>query len=145
LVLPDGPAYVLAMRRVAAAISCVALWASAVRHASGQVQCVYVVTDITERKRAEDAQRFLARAGSELASSLDDEVTLERVARLAVSSWAETCTIHLQEEGELRCVAATQAESAPQAPPPEPELNAVARILASGLPEHGCEVVRTTR
>ncbi len=83
----------------------VALWASAVRHASGEVQCVFVITDITERKRAEDAQRFLARAGSELASSLDDEATLERVARLAVPDWADTCSIYLREDGETRCVA----------------------------------------
>ncbi|MFL5348452.1 MAG: GAF domain-containing protein [Hyalangium sp.] len=112
----------------------VALWASAVRHASGQVQCVYVVTDITERKRAEDSQRFLARAGSELASSLDDEVTLERVARLAVPSWAEICSIYLQEDGELRCVASAHGGSRPESSG-EPELAAVARIIASGEPE----------
>ncbi len=113
----------------------VALWASAVRHASGQVQCVYVITDITERKRAEDAQRFLARAGSELASSLDDEASLERVARLAVPSWADLCSVHLWEEGELRCVAAAHAGPEPAAPPGEPETDAVARIIASGQPE----------
>jgi len=113
----------------------VSMWASAVRHGSGQAQCVYVITDITERKRSEDAQRFLARAGSELASSLDDEATLERVAHLAVPSWADSCTIHLQEEGELRCVAAVHTGDVPAAPGPEPETDAVARILASGLPE----------
>ncbi len=112
----------------------VALWASAVRHASGQVQCVYVVTDITERKRAEDAQRFLARAGSELASSLDDEASLERVARLAVPSWADTCSIHLRDDGELRCVASAHAGPAPE-PSGESELAAVAHIIASGMPE----------
>jgi PAS domain S-box-containing protein len=113
----------------------VALWASAARHASGQVQCVYVITDITERKRAEDAQRFLARAGSELASSLDDEATLERVARLAVPSWADLCSVHLWEDGELRCVAAAHAGTAPEPPPGEPEVDAVARIIATGAPE----------
>ena len=112
----------------------VAMWASAVRHASGQVQCAYVVTDITERKRAEDAQRFLARAGSELASSLDDEVTLERVARLAVPSWADLCSIHLWEEGELRCVAAADAGSKLEAPSGESEADALARIISSGQP-----------
>ncbi|HYH94335.1 GAF domain-containing sensor histidine kinase, partial [Hyalangium sp.] len=112
-----------------------ALWASAVRQATGLVQCVYVITDITERKRAEDAQRFLARAGSELASSLDDEATLERVARLAVPSWADTCSIHLLEEGELRCVAAAHSSPEAEASPTESETAAVARIIASGLPE----------
>jgi PAS domain S-box-containing protein len=113
----------------------VALWASAVRHASDQVQCVYVVTDITERKRAEDAQRFLARAGSELASSLDDEATLERVARLAVPSWADTCSVHLLEDEELRRVAFAQAVSQPEPPAEAAELAAVARVIASGQPE----------
>jgi PAS domain S-box-containing protein len=113
----------------------VALWASAVHHASGQVQCVYVITDITERKRAEDAQRLLARAGSELASSLDDEVTLERVARLAVSSWADRCSIHWWEEGVLRCVAAAHGAPEPVAPSGELEADAVVRIIASGQPE----------
>ncbi|MBN1207203.1 MAG: GAF domain-containing protein [Myxococcaceae bacterium] len=113
----------------------VELWASLVHHASGQVQCVYVITDITERKRAEDSQRFLARAGSELASSLDDEATLERVARLAVPSWADICSIHLLEDGELRCVASAHAGAAPESPSGEPELSAVARIIASREPE----------
>ncbi|WP_224240153.1 GAF domain-containing protein [Hyalangium gracile] len=114
----------------------VALWASAVRQASGQVQCVYVVTDITERKRAEDSQRFLARAGSELASSLDDEVTLERVARLAVPSWADTCSVHLLEEGrQLRCVASAPSGAASQPPLAEAEAEAIHRIIASCLPE----------
>ncbi|WP_224368038.1 sensor histidine kinase [Hyalangium versicolor] len=113
----------------------VALWASAVRQASGQVQCIYVVTDITERKRAEDSQRFLARAGSELASSLDDEATLERVARLAVPSWADACSIYLQEEDEPRCVASAHVDDAPEPSSRDAELAAVRRILASSMPE----------
>ncbi|HEX8704588.1 MAG TPA: GAF domain-containing protein [Myxococcaceae bacterium] len=114
----------------------VALWASAVRQASGEVQCVFVITDITERKRAEDAQRLLARAGSELASSLDDEATLERVAKLAVLDWADTCSIYLSEDSETRCVATAYASPrAPALPGAEPETAAVARVLASGLPE----------
>jgi PAS domain S-box-containing protein len=110
----------------------VELWASAVHHASGQVQCVYVITDITERKRTEDSQRLLARAGSELASSLDDEATLERVARLTVPSWADSCSIHLLEDGEPRCVAF--AGATPESPAAEPESEAVSRVIASGVP-----------
>jgi PAS domain S-box-containing protein len=116
----------------------VALWASAVRHASGEVQCVFIITDITERKRAEEAQRLLARAGSELASSLDDEATLERVARLAVPDWADTCSIHLRENDEPRCATSAYASAVPWAPAVEPEAAAVARVLATGMPElHG--------
>ncbi|MDY7226201.1 GAF domain-containing protein [Hyalangium rubrum] len=113
----------------------VAMWASAVRHGSGEVQCAFIITDITERKRSEDAQRFLARAGSELASSLDDEATLERMAHLAVPDWADTCSIHLREGNQLRCVATAYAGPVPLAAREEPESSAVARVLASGMPE----------
>jgi PAS domain S-box-containing protein len=111
----------------------VALWASAVRHTSGQVQCIFIITDITERKRAEDAQRFLARAGSELASSLDDGAMLERVARLTVPDWADTCSIHLREDTGPQCVATAHEGPSPRAS--EAEARAVARVLASGMPE----------
>ncbi len=46
-----------------------------------------VVRDITERKRAEEAQRFLAEASAELSSSLDYRATLSTVADLAVPDW----------------------------------------------------------
>jgi PAS domain S-box-containing protein len=58
-----------------------------------------VTMDITERKRAEDAQQFLAEASGLLASSLDYQTTLESVARLAVPKLADWCTVHIVEEG----------------------------------------------
>lgn len=58
-----------------------------------------VTMDITERKRAEDAQRFLAEASGLLASSLDYETTLASVAKLAVPKLADWCTMHIVDEG----------------------------------------------
>src|SRR4030095_8892305 len=54
-----------------------------------------VTMDITERKRAEDAQRFLAEASGLLANSLDYETTLGSVAKLAVPNLADWCVVHI--------------------------------------------------
>lgn len=64
-------------------------------------------TEITDRKRAEEAQRFLAEAGRLLASSLDHEVTLRRVSRMAVPMLGDWCMVHLLDEGRLVAVAHT--------------------------------------
>ena len=53
--------------------------------------------DITERKRDEVRQRFLAEAGVVLAESLDYETRLARVANLMVPRLADWCTIDLVE------------------------------------------------
>ncbi|HEX6252466.1 MAG TPA: ATP-binding protein [Gemmatimonadaceae bacterium] len=49
--------------------------------------------DITERRRAAEAQRFLAEAGAKLGSSLDYATTLTAVANLAVQELADWCSI----------------------------------------------------
>lgn len=119
----------------------VALWGSPVRHASGRVQCLFVIADMTERKRAQDAQRFLAMAGGVLASSLEYEGTLERVAHLAVPTYAEGCYVYLLGDGDsVRCVATAHAGPAPLELPRElgslpPGVSAVSRVIASGQPE----------
>ena len=64
-----------------------------------------VLRDITERRRAEERQRFLAQAGALLPSSLDHEVTLARAARLAVPALAEGCCVDLVTDQTLREVA----------------------------------------
>lgn len=65
----------------------------------GQVLGFYaLVTDITERKHAEERLRFLAEASRILASSLDYPVTLENVAHTAVPGIADWCTIDLVDE-----------------------------------------------
>jgi GAF domain-containing protein len=65
-----------------------------------------------ERIRAQDeaaAQEaragFLARASSELASTLDYEVTLSNVAKMAVPEFADWCGVDLLEDGRLHRLA----------------------------------------
>lgn len=72
-----------------------------------------VTMDITERKRAEDSQRFLAEASGLLASSLDYETTLASVAKLAVPMLADWCTVSvLEESGEFRRLAIAHSDPA---------------------------------
>lgn len=71
--------------------------------------------DITERKRAEEAQRLLARASVLLESSLDPRVTLPGLARSVVPMLADYCLIDLVEDGQLHRVAAAHAVPAREA------------------------------
>jgi PAS domain S-box-containing protein len=67
---------------------------------------VWVARNITERKRAEEVQHFLAEASRTLAASLDYQTTLERVTRLALPALADCCVVELvREDGLLRDVA----------------------------------------
>jgi PAS domain S-box-containing protein len=79
----------------------------------GRRQLVVVVRDVTARRQAEaERERLLARAAllaeaSELFDrSLDEEITLRRVAQLCVREIAETCVILLGEGLRLRGVVA---------------------------------------
>src|SRR5262249_47215340 len=54
---------------------------------------VNVFNDITERRRAEHLQRFLAEASELLSASLDYAATLETLARLAVPTLADICIV----------------------------------------------------
>jgi PAS domain S-box-containing protein len=60
---------------------------------------VNVIEDVTEVKRAELAQRFLAQAGAVLASSLDYERTLAGITELAVPRLADWCAVSLPGDG----------------------------------------------
>jgi PAS domain S-box-containing protein len=72
-----------------------------------------ITIDITARKRAEDAQRFLAQASDALAASLDYEETLDRVARLAVPELADWCAVHiLDDDGSIRRLAVVHVDPA---------------------------------
>jgi len=70
------------------------------RDATGGIHAVCgIATDITERKRAEEALRLLSDTSRRLASSLDFEVTLDTVAHLLVPALARTCVLLVQEHG----------------------------------------------
>jgi PAS domain S-box-containing protein len=81
--------------------------------ASGAVtRYVGVVADIGGLKRTEQRLTFLAEAGTVLASSLDLEVTLSQVARLATSSLADWCAVDLVDPaGLVRRVATAHADA----------------------------------
>ena len=66
--------------------------------------------DVTGRKRVENALRFLNEASTILASSLDFEVTLAAVARLAVPHLGDWCGIEIVgEDGVARQLAVAHA------------------------------------
>jgi PAS domain S-box-containing protein len=89
---------------------------------------VNVIEDVTEVKRAETAQRFLAEAGEALASSLDAGETLTRVAQLAVPRLADWCAVAMPDEtGRLSQVAVAH---------PDPERVRLARELQERWPAH---------
>jgi len=69
---------------------------------AGLVGVSLIARDITLRKRAADAQRFLAQAGAALETSLDPRRTLQTVAELAVPLLGELCILDLpRPDGRL--------------------------------------------
>ena len=74
---------------------------------------INVIEDITEIKRAEEAQRFLADTSLVLAGSLDYGDTLQQIARLAVPRIADWCAVDvIDEHGAVDRVAIAHADQA---------------------------------
>jgi signal transduction histidine kinase/HPt (histidine-containing phosphotransfer) domain-containing protein/CheY-like chemotaxis protein/PAS domain-containing protein len=85
-----------------------------VRHSKTSGRLI-ILNDITELKRAQATQHFLAEASKLLASSLDYETTLVHVAQLTVPQLADWCMIHLVDEDyALRRVALSFADPTKQ-------------------------------
>jgi PAS domain S-box-containing protein len=80
--------------------------------AGGVRLAINVIEDVTELKRAEQGQRFLAEAGRALAASLDFNETLAAVARLAVPDIADWCAVDVLANGGLHRVATAHADPA---------------------------------
>ncbi len=73
---------------------------TAIRDADGKVTgVVNVIEDVTQTKRIELEQRLLAEASDALASSLDYESTLQRIAALAVPGFADWCGVDVPGPG----------------------------------------------
>jgi PAS domain S-box-containing protein len=68
-------------------------------------------TDIDDRTRAEEAQRFLVEAGATLGSSLDYRATLAALAKMAVPRVADWARIDILDSGRLRTLAVEHVES----------------------------------
>ncbi|MBD0344072.1 MAG: GAF domain-containing protein [Coleofasciculus sp. Co-bin14] len=101
-----------------------------------------IVSDITERKRAEESLRFLAEASALLSASLDYEKTLESLAKLAVPFLADLCIVDILENGTVRRMAVAHADSGRQAqvrellmryPPDFNSLHPAIKVLCTGV------------
>lgn len=67
---------------------------------------VLVFRDVTERKRQEQRQEFLADSSKALISSLEYEATLQHVTELAVPKLSDWCAVYLSEpNGTIKQVA----------------------------------------
>ncbi|MDQ3280875.1 MAG: GAF domain-containing protein [Acidobacteriota bacterium] len=113
------------------------------------LEWVGTLVDIHDRKTADDNLRFLAEASDLLASSLDYEITLATVARLAVPQIADWCAVDIVDEPGSRkrlAVAHVDPEKVALAHelerrfPPQPETDTVARVINSGRPEWAAEI-----
>ncbi len=72
-----------------------------------------VLRDISERRRAEEAQRFLLEVSTVLATTLDYEETLERLANLVVRDLGDCCILDLVgDDGKLHRVKAVVRDPA---------------------------------
>jgi serine phosphatase RsbU (regulator of sigma subunit)/PAS domain-containing protein len=105
---------------------------------------INVIEDVTELKRAEQGQRFLAEAGRVLAGSLDYEETLAAVARLAVPDIADWCAVDALVGGEVKRVATAHSdphkvaevlEIGEQYPPDPGAAQGIYAIMRSGRSE----------
>jgi PAS domain S-box-containing protein len=102
---------------------------------------VNVYEDITEVKRAETAESFMAEASRVLASSMDFPETLQKVARLAVPQIADWCAVDvLGENGEIEAVAIHHGDPAKLS-----QAQQLRRSGAASIEDEGgvAEVIRT--
>ena len=68
--------------------------------------------DVTEDRKREEGQRFLAQATKKLVSSLDYQATLSGIARMAVPQLADWCAVDILEpDGSLKLLAIAHTES----------------------------------
>jgi PAS domain S-box-containing protein len=108
------------------------------------------VQDITERRRAGEVERFLGDATTMLASSLDYELTLASLARLAVPYMADFCLVHmLEDDGAIRRMIVAHQDPAREAawrdmqrrfPLDLNTPHTIAEVLRTGRPEMFSEI-----
>ncbi len=102
-----------------------------------------IVSDITERKRAEESLRFLAEASAILSASLEYNKTLESIAQLAVPFLADLCVVDMVEHEGVRRVGVAYADPKlakrvrqvqQRYPPTLDSDRLVSQVLRSGIP-----------
>jgi PAS domain S-box-containing protein len=110
---PAGTGELAVEARTRAPLRWLALRGQALFAEGEALRVLGTVLDVTEPRRAAADARFLAEAGRQLARSLDYDVTLRRVARLAVPYLADYCVVDLLDDddgGPPRLVAAADRE-----------------------------------
>lgn len=105
---------------------------SAHRMINGTLISRGVTMDVTERKRAEQRNAFLAEATGVLSSSLDYERTLSQIADLTVARFADRCVIDVSEDGAVSRIAfASRASEAKQV---ENDFELSRRVIETNTP-----------
>jgi PAS domain S-box-containing protein len=105
-----------------------------------------IAHDITARKQAEQTTRFLADASAALAELTDYESTLQKVASLAVPSFADWCGVDMQEaDGSLRRLAVAATDPAKvqvgcRYPLSSSESYGAMKVLRTGQPDWVAEI-----
>lgn len=108
-----------------------------------------VVSDITERKRAEESLRFLAEASALLSASLDYEKTLQSLAKLSVPFMADLCVVDIVVGGIIRRLGIAHTDPAQEKlvrqleeryPSDFHVQHPVRRVLDQGVPELVSEI-----
>jgi signal transduction histidine kinase len=107
-----------------------------------------MTSEVRERRRAEDAMRLLADAGSALVESLERDAIVERVMHVLVPRFADGCIVDVVENGRLRRAALT-GDDAGHAPfadelrrlPPDVSARCLSTARSVLLPDGSCPVL----
>src|SRR5438067_2724776 len=99
-------------------------------------------TDIDDRKRMEEAQRFLLDIGAELSLSLDWRSGLRGLAKLAVPRVADWCSVHVvDDQGAISTLAIEHTDPSKEVfarelreryPPDPKRQRGAAKVIATG-------------
>src|SRR5712691_6210813 len=106
-----------------------------------RIDCIREQLARDESASAERRMKVLAEASRLLDASLDYEVTLQEVARVAVHTLADWCIVHLiEQDGSIRWLAVAHGDPAKEALARElqrryPATGGVARVLRTGVSE----------
>ena len=110
------------------------IYAAPVKRSTGEVQCLTMMFDITERKRIERGRQLVADTSALLARSLDWSAMTAQLVALPVPSFVDWCMVHLLDGNLLRAIAMTGANDPSELPVTEhrPDQGAVSRAIVTG-------------